>query len=211
MSDWTHAQYNSDAPDAIVEKIRRSYRSSLKLPWEKGSKQFFLCPVGLVGAGKSTVTKPLAEMLGMARVSTDEVREMLKARGHNYDRARDVILSMVEELAESGYSIAIDANCGSIEIRHQILDLSRKYNITPIWIRIAPPESFIINKLKNYPHTWLFKDADEAVASYFQYKKKYGDFSDLDMPYVYTFDTSRADIDGQIEEAAEFIRKKMKV
>ena len=39
--------------------------------------------------------------------------------------------------------------------------------------------------------------------SFFEYKKKYGDPTNLNLPYIYTFDTSKPDINNQIEEAAE--------
>ncbi len=78
MSDWTDAKNNSNLPDDKMSAIRRLYTSFLKIPEKKPLKQILLCPVGLVGAGKTTVLKPMAEKLNLIRVSTDELREMLK-------------------------------------------------------------------------------------------------------------------------------------
>ncbi|TSC79998.1 MAG: hypothetical protein G01um101429_310 [Parcubacteria group bacterium Gr01-1014_29] len=204
MSDWTNTQHNPDAPDDKLREIYAEYKQSLDLPAEKSTTQFLLCPVGLMGAGKTTVVKPLSEKLGIPRVSTDEIRERLKHRGYNYNSAHKLAYQIIEELLQNGFSMVIDENCGSIETREKLLELQKRYKTKLIWIRVHPPEQFIIDKLRNYPHTWLFKDSDEAIASYFRYKETYGDFSDLDVPYVYTFDTSKQNLNQQLEEA--FVR-----
>lgn len=206
MLDWTHAKNNLDLPEELFEEIQALYKKTIKLPALKTTRQFLLCPVGLVGAGKTTVIKPLSEKLDFLRVSADEIRELLKEKGFNYSRARDLAYTVAEEFVAEGYNVAIDANCGRDDTQKKIKELENKYRVKVTWIHINPPEEFIINKLKNYKHTWLFGSGDEAVESYFKYKEKYGDFKNLNLPYVYTFDTSRNDLDKQIEEAAEIIR-----
>lgn len=209
MSDWTSAKNNPDLPDDIFEEITRLYKNKIKLPAIKPSKQFLLCPVGTVGAGKTTVVKPLSEKLNLARISTDEIREIARNMGFNYDRVRDIAHSILKELIEGEYSIAIDGNCGTPGGISKIKEFKDKYRINTIWIYINPPENFIINKLKNYKHSWLFRNGEEAVSSYFKYKEKYGNFSDLNLPYLYTFNTSRLDINNQIQEAFEIIKKSL--
>lgn len=210
MSDWTEAQYNKDLPDDVFGEIKQVYKASIKILDRKPAKQFLLCPVGTVGAGKTTIVKPLSEKLGLARVSTDEIRQVLKSGGYNFEKVRDISFEILKELIEEGYSVAVDANCGTPGGISKVKEASGKYHTIPVWIRINPPEEFIINKLKNYKHTWLFKDGEEAVANYFRYKEKYGDFSNLDLPYVYEFDTSRPDLNKQIEEAVGLIKEYLK-
>ena len=209
MSDWTHAKNNPEASREVIAKVRARYRERLVLPDTKPAKQFLLCPVGLVGAGKSTVIRPLAQKLGIPRVSTDAIREMLKSKGFNYNPARDLAYSIVEELVQAGHSVAVDSNCGSDDALQRLKSLQEKYPFKLIWLRVNPPESFILSKLKNYRHTWLFKDTSEALKSYFKYKERYGDFENLDVPYLYTFDTSRPNMKDQIEEACSRIENEL--
>ncbi|MDE1944098.1 MAG: hypothetical protein KGH97_01205 [Patescibacteria group bacterium] len=54
-------------------------------------RQVFLAPVGRVGAGKTTVVKPLAERLGLVRISSDEIRKLLKERGLGYGPLRTAL------------------------------------------------------------------------------------------------------------------------
>lgn len=187
------------------DEVAKEYEQTIAIPEQKG-KQFFLCPVGLVGAGKTTVLKPLAEKFGLVRISTDEIRKMLKERGYGYKAAESIALAVGEKYARQGYGIAIDADCARPDKKLEIEEVAKKLNVPLIWIHINPPEEFIINKLKNYPHTWLFKDAEHALQNYYARKPLH---EKLDFDFTYTFDTSRSDIGKQIDEAAEKIKTKL--
>jgi len=68
--------------------------------------------------------------------------------------------------------------CASSRTRELIAQAERDYGIKTIWIHTNPPEEFIIKKLKNYKHTWLFEDGDQAVQNYLDRKPIH---QDLDM------------------------------
>ena len=207
MSDWTQAK-NKDLSDQDFENIKTLFVSGLDIPKEKPSKQFLLCPVGLVGAGKSTVIAPLSKKLNLVRISHDEVRKILKERGFNYARSKEIAVAVIYDFLKKKYSVAIDANCGSMENFNKIKSFEKKYHLRTIWIHVNPPEEFIINKLKNFNHTWLFADNEEAVRGYYKYKDTYGDGTNLGIDFVYVFDTSKPDVQKQIIEAEEVILKK---
>ncbi len=207
MSDWTKAQYNPNLSDADFKEIKKLYEDGLVLSHIKPAKVFLLCPVGVVGAGKTTVLKPLAEKLHLVRVSADEIRNLLHQREFNYNRAKELAFEITKELLAEGYAVAVDANCGTEESIEKIKKFQKEHGMPVVWVHIDTPEDFIVSKLRNYPHDWLFKNGDEAVKAYFKYKETFGDFKNLDLPYAYTFDTSRPDIDEQIDEAAEVIKK----
>ena len=204
QGDWTKARLSPNVPDKIADEIYLEYRGSIKTPEEKPARQFVLCPVGLVGSGKSSVIKPLAEKLSLVRISSDEIRWRLKEKGFNYDRTKELTHRMAQEFIENGYSLALDMNCGSPNSKKSIAEFKEKYNIKILWVHINPPEDFIIHKLKMYPHSWLFENGEQAVDAYFKYKQAYGDFGSID--FIYTFDTSRDDLSQQIENAVSAIR-----
>ena len=202
--DITVAKKNPDLPEEMIEEFASVYRNTIFVPDKKPKKQFLLCPVGLVGAGKTTVVKPLSEKLHLVRVSTDEIRKMLKEKGYNYSKIRDISLKIVESFIKNGYSITIDGNCGVLETQNYIKEAERKYGLQTIWIHVNPPEEFIVKKLQNFPHTWLFENGDEAIKAYYEYKKKH-DYSQSLIPFLYTFDTSKNDLSQQLEEAEKLI------
>lgn len=152
------------------EEILETYIGRVRLPSRKFPVKFMLCPVGLVGAGKSTVVGKLAEKLPMVVVSTDNFRKTLKERGSGYDSAEELTLRAVRHFAKKSWNVAIDSNCGRAEKKKQIEKLARELGAKIVFIEVNPPEAYILNKLKNFEHSWLFKNGEAAVKSYFEYK-----------------------------------------
>jgi len=187
-----------------IKKIVRLYEKKLKIPIKKLNKLLLICPVGFVGAGKTTVIKPLSRQLSVLRISTDEIRKILKDNGYNYDRAKEITFYFADKFLARGFSIALDTNCASIESQKYIKAIKNKFRVKVIWLHINPPEKFIINKLKNYRHTWLFENSDNALRNYYHTKVLY---KDLTFPYLYTFDPSKPNLKYQIKEAANLIGK----
>jgi shikimate kinase len=202
MSDSPTSQ---DAPKEILEEVAREYEETLIIPEQKPSPQWMLMPVGLVGAGKTTVVKPLSEHFGLIRISTDEIRERLKRRGYTYEGAREITHELQKKYLQHGYSIAIDANTGSphgIEFNKKTKEAFPQ--VRQVFIHINPPEEFIINKLKNYQHTWLFKDGEHAVERFHFHRNN---FTPPDLPFAYTFDPSRNDLPEQLREGGKAIER----
>jgi predicted kinase len=154
--------------------IRQEYQTQLVLPPIDmvPAKQFFLCPVGLVGAGKSTVMGPLSEKLSLVRISSDDVRKILKEWDMGYEQLMEIVQPFAEELAARGFSIGFDADCGNPKTKEMILGLAGRVRAKVFWLHINPPEDFILKKLRTYNHTWLFNNGEEAVENYYRQKQK---------------------------------------
>jgi predicted kinase len=133
------------------------------------------------------------------RICGDDIREMLKARGEGYDATFEIGTGLARKYLALGYSLALDSDCASPKTREFITAVETEYNLSVIWIHINPPEAFILHKLKNFKHTWLFRDADQAIENYEARKPLH---EHLDLPFIYRFDTSKENLPEQIEEAA---------
>ncbi len=191
-----------DLSDADFSAVSLLYQRTVHVPDSKPIQQVLLCPVGLVGAGKSTVVKPISERLSFVRISTDEIRKLLKEQGFNYGRTREMAYRLISEFLQKGYSIAIDADCINQEARDAIKKVAEKYRLASLWIHINPPEEFIINKLRNFQHTWLFRDAKDAINNYRRRKPLHAEYLKL-IDFYFTFDTSKSDLDAQINQFVE--------
>lgn len=178
------------------------YEKKLILPKKKLSKQILICPVGVVGAGKTTVIKPLSQKLSLLRISADEIRQLLKKNGYNYNRAKEMVFAITIKYLEQGFSIALDTNCASEDFQTYLKKIKNKFKIKIIWFHINPPEQFIIKKLRNYKHTWLFENSDHAIRNYYRTKSLY---KNLNLPFLYTFDPSK-NLTGQLKEAITLIK-----
>jgi predicted kinase len=196
-----------------LERLAAEYYDQLDFSHgEKTKPQFCLAMIGLVGAGKSTVLKQLCERLPLVRQSADEIREIMIAKGLPTDDAPIVGGMVAERLKTEGYNVAHDNDFANPAIRAEFDERNLKLGVQTVWIRIAPPESFILHNLQNrrdYKESHVFSNADEAVSSYYKRKELHQmQAVALDaLPYAYVFDPSREDLALQIDEAADCIAK----
>ena len=102
-------QEAKNLPDKEMKKIISLYEKTLSIPKKKPKEQFLICPIGLVGAGKTTVIKPLSKKLSLLRVSSDEIRKLLNEKGFNDDRVKEIAADIITKYLKKGFSIAIDA------------------------------------------------------------------------------------------------------
>lgn len=189
--------------DVVYQRIKELYLQQVSLPATKPTIQYLLCPIGLVGAGKSTVVKPLSEKLDLVRISGDEIRKLFKEHGHNYDKVYGLAFELINHFLTKGFSVCIDSDCaGKIE---QLTKAAEKQQLPIVWIHINPPETFILNKLSNLKPNWL-GTADEMVANYYERKPLH---KDIDLDFTVVFDTSRSDIQEQIESSVSIIKQKV--
>lgn len=193
-------------PQKLITFISNEYKKQIQLP-RIIKPQFILCPVGNIGAGKSTVMKPLCKQLHVVRLEADGIRKILKEHGKSYDAVKDILFFLAEHFLSEGYRIGIDSNCGSDASQPFLKKLFKKFPLPVFWIFVNPPEEFIIKKLKTYPHSWLFNDADHALKNYFFQKQNY---EQKKFSFVYTFDPSQLNLDIQISEAVSLINNSFK-
>lgn len=121
-------------------------------------------------------------------------------------RTVDIAFYIVKRLFEEGWSIAIDSDCAGPNVKAKVEEFAKQFNYRDIWIHIDPPEDFILNKLRNFKHTWLFRDVDHAINDYYRRKPLH---ENLDFDFFYTFDTSREDLQEQIHKFLEKLRSSL--
>jgi shikimate kinase len=187
-----------------IAELRAEFIAGLTIP-PLPDKQILLCPVGLIGAGKTTVIKPLAKRLGLVRISGDELRKIFKAHGCSLDGSvRRLSYALLEEFIAQGYGVAIDSDCATPETQEKIRLMEEHYPIKALWLHINPPEVAILHNLRNREPNWLFKDSAAAIANYEKRKPLH---EKLSMSFLYTFDTSRDNLNTQLNEAERLIRE----
>lgn len=193
----------SEPTDSVIRDIASQYEKYLTIPDYKPRNQFILCPVGLVGAGKTTVVKPLSEKLSLIRISGDEIRKLLKERGYGYERVQDISTIVMKKYLERGHSTCNDNDCVTQKTQDILNAHKKNYGLRLVWIHINPPEKFILDKLRNLKPNWL-GSAERMVENYYQRKSLH---ENLNFPFIYTFDTSRENLAQQIDETVVIIRQ----
>mgnify|MGYP006054105383 FL=1 len=195
--------------DSLTATIISEYEKTLNIPKNPPEKQFLLCPVGLIGSGKTTTMRALSKKLSLVRISNDDVRKIIH---DNYKSLVDtegfthIISTLFKKYLSLGYSIAADGDCASEKAQALISERQKEFNTKVIWIHINTPEEFIIKNLLQDRRTWLFANGEEAVKNYMKRKEIH---QNLPMPFIYTFDMSLGTFDTQVDEATELIKREV--
>ncbi|MCD4761671.1 hypothetical protein K8R32_01810 [bacterium] len=192
--------------DFQMKKIFAFYNKKIKVPKIKNKTQILLCPVGLVGAGKTTVIKPISEELNLLRISTDAIRKILKEKNFNFARTAEIALGLVIKFLNKGHSVALDADCVAPTVQKYIKKFQKEYKVVPVWIHIKPKEDFIIKKLNNFNHTWLFDDGEHAISDYKRRKPLHKKYL-KSIKFYSKFDTSKDNINEQIKKFTAKVKK----
>lgn len=198
--------------DQLADKY---YEHVAKPARAKQPPQFSLAIIGVVGAGKSTVLGKICELLPMVRVSGDELREYIHAEGLAEPPGEIIAATnqkVVQRLRAQGYRVAYDNDFANPAIRSDMLEDNRKAGVPVLWIRVLTPEAFILNKLRSHEPSYLFKNADEAVACYYTRKALHESEADAlnAIPFVYTFDASAVNLDEQIVSGVQKIQNRLR-
>lgn len=197
-----------DIETTAYEKLFQDYYTQITADIRPSTlqKPVALACTGLVAAGKSTLTAPLAEAIQAARVSSDVVRERFFQAGYNFKEIRPFIKRVLDRLIDDGYNIFLDFNISTnIPIIDDLND--RGYRI--FVVHANPPESFIKEKILsgNMKHelTFFTRDEhlyesmlgwrDEHFENFPRLKQKYGIW--------YEVDTSRPDLLDTVQKMKE--------
>lgn len=208
MNPNQESKKGKELPAEEIKTIASLYLATLELPAHKSDSQIIICPVGLVGSGKTTVVKPLSQQLNLVRLSTDEIRLILKDKGYNWEKTFQVGEYVILNILKTGHSIALDLDCAGH--RSELEALAEKFDYKLVWIHINPPEEYILNKLHNLDkinndHPKIFNPRSvQSVINNYQRRKVL--HQKLDFPFVYTFDPSQSgDLARQVKEAVQII------
>lgn len=192
----------------ILSEIEQEFKGKIFIPKDKPAKQFIFCPVGMVGSGKTTVTKPISEKFSLVRISGDELRKILKENSYGYESVKDIVFRLAENFIRDGFSVALDMNCSHPLTSEFLEKMKQTYGILVIMVHVNPPEEYILNKLKNYKHTWLFKDSTQAIENYHKQKDRVvNEINNFE--YLYTIDPSSAEFQKQLEELSDLISERI--
>lgn len=168
--------------------------------------RILICPIGLVGAGKSTVVIPLSKILKIPRISADEIRRVLKENGLDYSSLKDIANKIGKYFLDLGYGLILDQDlAGQLDL---VKEITETYKLKTYFLHVNPPEEFILNKLRNYTgEKWLTDDQEKMVENYFSRKELHKDI-EKKIKFDYVIDTSQPNLDKKIAEIAQTIQQK---
>lgn len=199
-----------DLLDSDIPSIISAYEAKNPPPKEIPEKQWMLCVVGLVGAGKTTIMKPISEHLHLARICNDDIRIILRDRGFNMLRTIDIARALTYKYAAEKRALALDGDSIAPEHRTEIVRQAAVQGAPLVFIHVNPPEAFILDKLLNkvrYEASGLIEDADHAIAEYHRRKPLHEKYLS-EIQFDFTLDTSRPDLLEQIKKFESLMKER---
>ena len=187
-----------DLSNVELNKITREYQQQINIPKQKIKPQIILCSVGLVGAGKTTILKAISKKLGLIKISSDEIRKLLKTKDFNFIRTIDIVKKIMENYLNQGFSLAMDGDAITPEIQKYVNKFASN-TIKIVWIHVKAPEKIILDRLQNRNHTGLFKNTHDEINNYRRRKPLHRHYLSM-INFYYKFDTSKKDINKQINK-----------
>lgn len=174
-SGWRDFLFLPDPPSEVLQKVIKKYSSGMKrIP--SVTKPIVYCPVGLVGAGKTSTIISLLEDEHYFIISGDRIRTTIYDKDYNF---MNVVDQVIEELADKAVKqrvdILLDFNAGS---RQTLVDKLRQQGYGIVVFHIQPSENYILQKLNNL--SWnnvperftFFKLPRHVLASYNSNKRR---------------------------------------
>lgn len=98
--------------------------------------------LGVPGSGKSYTAHQLADLVGMAHVSSDKIREQLFDHPTYNREEQQIVLQMMlmitEEYLRLGIPVVFDISLSRMAERRALRDIARRYDALPvlIWLQI---------------------------------------------------------------------------
>ncbi len=187
-----------------LAEIESEYNASLVIPDEKAKIQFFFCPVGLSGTGKSTVARKIAERFNLVRISSDELRKILKENHYDYSPLKEILFRTVNALARQGHGIAFDMNCGNPQTKEAAESLAAELGIRAAFVHVTAPEEIVFERFRHEKPFWLADDPEIRINNHLA-QKETRDKLNIPFDFLHIFDTSKPDMERQIDKCCEKI------
>ncbi|OIO18783.1 MAG: hypothetical protein AUJ37_04750 [Candidatus Magasanikbacteria bacterium CG1_02_41_34] len=164
------AQRQSSTGNNLSEQdflnIVKEYTASLSLKGQHDSLQFLICPVGMIGSGKTTTLKKINETIPFVCIRTDDMRALLKKHGYNFLKTKELALEVAIQILEKGYSIALDSDCAGDKVREKIDSIAKTFpKLEIIWIHIIASDNVIKKRLSPDNEKRVYK-GPEAIERY---------------------------------------------
>ncbi len=122
-----------------IHKLSQDFLSRLKLPAKKSDSSFVIAIIGLVGSGRTTVAKRIAECVsGAVLVQSNSARFLLKEAGLPWgENVRQILKEVAKDLLSKGYGVVFDGNASDKEDRKNIYEIVRGTGAKTFYVRIT--------------------------------------------------------------------------
>ncbi|OGF77838.1 hypothetical protein A2W54_03485 [Candidatus Giovannonibacteria bacterium RIFCSPHIGHO2_02_43_13] len=145
--------------------VQNRYFEGLRVPERKTRHSVIVAAIGLVGSGKSTVAKYLADLIGAVVISGDEIRILLRNEGVGYDKARLIGENVLRAVITAGGSIVLDSDFVDKNKRESLRQIAKKAGAKLYFVRTICDFDVLSQRIRENDPGEFFNEAETKSAS----------------------------------------------
>ena len=113
---------------------QETFIAKLNIKKSRTNNPIVVAMIGLVGSGKSSVAKKLAEHIGATVISGDEIRIELRKQGEQYEQARVIAENTMIEVMRRDSNVILDSDFIDEKKRASIREKARKFGFQLVFV-----------------------------------------------------------------------------
>ncbi len=130
-----------------AQQAQDAYLSSLNIRERKTRNPVVVSLLGLVGSGKSTVSRELAPLIGATIVEGDAIRIQLRKVGEPYKYVRQIAENVAWEVIKRGGNVILDADQIDDKKRASIREKVKKAGAELYFIRVSADPDVMFGRI----------------------------------------------------------------
>ncbi len=128
-------------------QAQKAFLAGLKIVKRKTKKPVIAAMVGLVGSGKSSVTKELAKKIGAVIIEGDMIRVCLRKVNEQYEYAAKIGENAATKVIEKGGNVIFDSDFVNPEKRKRLAQVAKKTSAKVIFARTYADYDIMVGRV----------------------------------------------------------------
>lgn len=142
-----------------------AFIAKLDIKERKIAEPLIIALIGLIGSGKSSVARELAEQIGATIIENDAIRLELRKQGASYDRAWAIAENVAVEVVKRGGSVILDSDFAEAKKRASVREKAKKAGVRFLFIRTFCEFDVVSERIRNSEPKEFFANAKSSSAS----------------------------------------------
>jgi len=149
-------------------QIQEEFLKSARVSGRKTNNPVVVAIVGVIGSGKSTVTKALKKKLGWTTISKDKIRVALREKGRGFtpETTDQIHYAMLGKVLRAGGNAILDSDFADKKKRKKLERFAKNFRAGVVYIRLICDRDIMIERIvhsRYNPKTDMFKNVVIAL------------------------------------------------
>ena len=154
-------------------KAQENYFLKLDIATKRKTKKSLIVGiVGLIGSGKTTITKEMAPLIGATVVIGDDIRILLRKEEEKYEKTRLIAENATIEIINNGGNVIIDSDFIDQKKRVSLKEKAKKVGAKVIFIRTYADLDVVIGRIMDSDYENIPEDFFGGASSSYQGENK---------------------------------------